>query len=73
MLYLFDGGQLAPEDLSHVVLQPEELSSLEFVARADIAQRTISRLARRIEAAMDARDRGAPVYLEHGQAPDAAA
>ncbi|MFE0376432.1 NUDIX domain-containing protein [Streptomyces inhibens] len=69
VLYLFDGGQLSAEPLSQIVLQPEELLSYEFLARSDVAGRTIPRLARRIVAAMDARDQAAPVYLEHGEVP----
>ncbi|MCF3147677.1 NUDIX domain-containing protein [Streptomyces platensis] len=69
VLYLFDGGQLSAQVLSQIALQPGELLSYEFLARGDIAGRTISRLARRIEAAIDAREQAAPVYLEHGKAP----
>lgn len=75
VLYLFDGGQLSDKLLSQIALQPDELLSYEFLARNDVAGRTIPRLARRIQAAMDARDQVAPVYLEHGAvpAPEAAA
>ncbi|WP_329128174.1 NUDIX hydrolase [Streptomyces caniferus] len=69
VLYLFDGGQLPADLLSQITLQPEELLSYEFLRHGDIAGRTIPRLARRIEAAVDARDQAAPVYLEHGEAP----
>ncbi|MFE7011056.1 NUDIX domain-containing protein [Streptomyces sp. NPDC057651] len=69
VLYVFDGGQLTPEDLSRITLQAEELKSFEFLAPDEIEQRTISRLARRIFAAIKARSEASLVYLEHGQAP----
>ncbi|MGW0772695.1 NUDIX domain-containing protein [Streptomyces sp. NPDC002835] len=73
VLYLFDGGQLTPESLAKITLQADELKSFAFVAPAEISERTIPRLARRILAATEARDDAAPVYLEHGQKPESQA
>ncbi|MEU6069916.1 NUDIX hydrolase [Streptomyces sp. NPDC047082] len=74
VLYLFDGGQLTPEALVGVTLQPDELKRFEFLSPDEIADRTIPRLARRILAAIEARSSGAaPIYLEHGQQPDSIA
>ncbi|MDF3300565.1 NUDIX domain-containing protein [Streptomyces tropicalis] len=74
VLYLFDGGQLAPEAVARIHLQADELKAVRFVPQHEIAERTIPRLARRILAAIEARAKSIPVYLEHGQAPgDAAA
>ncbi|MFI9548442.1 NUDIX domain-containing protein [Streptomyces sp. NPDC052016] len=73
VLYLFDGGQLDPETVAGIHPQVEELKGVRFVARSEIADRTIPRLARRILAAIEARAESAPVYLEHGQAPSHAA
>ncbi|WAU84609.1 NUDIX hydrolase [Streptomyces sp. Qhu-G9] len=69
VLYLFDGGELAPEAVEEIRPQAEELKRVMFVAPGEIPDRTIPRLARRILAAIDARAASAPVYLEHGQAP----
>ncbi|WP_030346254.1 NUDIX domain-containing protein [Streptomyces sp. NRRL S-1022] len=69
VLYLFDGGQLTQDDLGAITLQPEELKSFAFVSQAQITERTIPRLARRIRAAVEARASSAPVYLEHGEEP----
>ncbi|MFE9626736.1 NUDIX domain-containing protein [Streptomyces sp. NPDC006527] len=69
VLYLFDGGQLAPETVAGIRPQAEELKGITFVDPSDIADRTIPRLARRILAAIEARAESAPVYLEHGKAP----
>lgn len=69
VLYLFDGGQLAPEAVSGIRPQVSELKAVRFVHPHEIADRTIPRLARRILAAIEARAESAPIYLEHGQAP----
>ncbi|MFF3251066.1 NUDIX domain-containing protein [Actinacidiphila glaucinigra] len=73
VLYIFDGGELAPEDLAQISLQPDELKGFTFVTPLEVAERTIPRLARRILAATEARNGSAPVYLEHGEKPDGAA
>jgi ADP-ribose pyrophosphatase YjhB (NUDIX family) len=73
VLYLFDGGQLAPEAVAGIRPQAEELKGIRFVEPSEIADRTIPRLARRILAAIEARTESAPVYLEHGQTPSQAA
>ncbi|MFJ8195537.1 NUDIX domain-containing protein [Streptomyces sp. NPDC096152] len=71
---LFDGGQLAPEAVERIRPQADELKAVRFVPPHESPDRTIPRLARRILAAIEARAKSAPVYLEHGQAPgDAAA
>ena len=71
VLYLFDGGQLTPEALAEATLQADELKSIAFLDPAEVAERTIPRLARRILAAIEARSSGtAPIYLEHGQQPN---
>ncbi|SDK48511.1 NUDIX domain-containing protein [Streptomyces indicus] len=72
VLYLFDGGELSAEDLDRITLQPDELTSFHFLDPAEINERTIPRLARRIHAAIAARSSAAPVYLEHGETPAAA-
>ncbi|MFE3328544.1 NUDIX domain-containing protein [Streptomyces sp. NPDC059176] len=69
VLYLFDGGQLTPEQLAGITLQPDELRSYAFLALDEVPDRTIPRLARRILAAAEARAKAVPVYLEHGHKP----
>ncbi|WP_043453338.1 NUDIX domain-containing protein [Streptomyces fulvoviolaceus] len=73
VLYLFDGGQLTPETLARIALQPEELKGHAFLSPAEINERAIPRLARRILAAKDARTKAYPIYLEHGRRPEEAA
>ncbi|MGW7816724.1 hypothetical protein ACWGLF_01080 [Streptomyces puniciscabiei] len=73
--YLFDGGQLTPEDLAEATLQADELKSFAFLGPDEVAVRTIPRLARRILASVEARSSGMapPIHLEHGQQPDSVA
>jgi hypothetical protein len=69
VLYLFDGGELAPETVDVIRPQVEELRAVRLVHPHEIADRTSPRLARRILAAIEARAESAPVYLENGRAP----
>ncbi|MFD5121685.1 NUDIX domain-containing protein [Streptomyces sp. NPDC058385] len=69
VLYLFDGGQLTPETLAQITLQREELKSYAFLSSAEITERSIPRLTRRIMAAQRARATADTAYLEHGQHP----
>ena len=66
ILFVFDGGQLHEDQVGTITLPPEELDSARFHERADLDRLLIPRLARRIEAALDARTRGRTAYLEHG-------
>ncbi|MFE7159469.1 NUDIX domain-containing protein [Streptomyces sp. NPDC057636] len=70
VLYVFDGGQLTAESLAAVTLQADELKDLAFLSPDEINGRTIPRLARRILAAVEARSKATPIYLEHGQQPE---
>ncbi len=70
VLYIFDGGRLAPESLAAVTLQADELKDFAFLSPDEINGRTIPRLARRILAAVEARSKSTPIYLEHGQQPE---
>lgn len=69
VLYLFDGGRLEAEAVSRITLQADKLLSFEFLDRRALRRRTIPRSARRIEAAMGARNDAATIYLEHGEVP----
>ncbi|MFB7997990.1 NUDIX domain-containing protein [Streptomyces sp. NPDC056002] len=70
VLYIFDGGRLTPESLAAVTLQADELKDFAFLSPDEINGRTIPRLARRILAAVEARSKSTPIYLEHGQQPE---
>jgi ADP-ribose pyrophosphatase YjhB (NUDIX family) len=69
ILYLFDGGVLDQATLNRVVFKDGEIRAIAFHPFSEIAKLTIPRLARRIEQAAQARQRGETVYLEHGGIP----
>lgn len=70
VLYLFDGGTLSDQVLAQIRLQASEIKAYEFHPVAAVDALTIPRLARRIRAAVVARDEGAVAYLEHGLQPE---
>jgi 8-oxo-dGTP pyrophosphatase MutT (NUDIX family) len=69
VLYVFDGGTLAPDDLAAVRLDPTELAEHAFHTVEEAEAVLIPRLARRVASAVRARHEGRTVYLEHGQEP----
>ncbi|MYT31256.1 MULTISPECIES: NUDIX hydrolase [unclassified Streptomyces] len=70
VLYVFDGGQLQPNELDGIKLAPDELLAAEFRPASHLDELLIPRLARRVKAAMTARGQAYTVYLEHGQLPE---
>lgn len=69
VLYVFDGGHLGPEEFAEIKLAPDELLATEFHPANDLDQLLIPRLARRVKAAITAREQAHPQYLEHGASP----
>ncbi|MBV9023651.1 MAG: NUDIX hydrolase [Streptomycetaceae bacterium] len=69
ILYVFDGGQLTPEEAEAIKLTADELLAAEFHPANAVDQLLIPRLARRVKYALAARSRSHPVYLEHGEPP----
>ncbi|WP_329151156.1 NUDIX hydrolase [Streptomyces sp. NBC_01456] len=67
VLYIFDGGILSPELQGQIQLQTAEIRAYAFHPVSDVADLTIPRLARRVQAAARARAEGRTVYLEHGR------
>ncbi|MFJ3636216.1 MULTISPECIES: NUDIX domain-containing protein [Streptomyces] len=67
VLYLFDGGRLSADDCRQIVLQADELRGYDFHEADQVPDLTISRLARRIAAGVQARANGLTSYLEHGE------
>ncbi|ARF59598.1 NUDIX domain-containing protein [Streptomyces gilvosporeus] len=72
VLYVFDGGQLAPDELFEIKLPPDELLAAKFHPADDLDELLIPRLARRVKAAITARSQSHPQYLEHGNSPASA-
>ncbi|MFG2861581.1 NUDIX domain-containing protein [Streptomyces sioyaensis] len=66
VLYIFDGGILTEELREQIQLQASEIKAYGFHSTADVADLTIPRLARRIQAAAVSRSQGRTTYLEHG-------
>ncbi|WP_030221489.1 NUDIX domain-containing protein [Streptomyces bikiniensis] len=65
--FVFDGGRLAPEQVTAIRLQKEELREFRFV-EADLAgELLLPRAARRVRACVRARKDGVTAYLEHGR------
>ncbi|MCE4943478.1 NUDIX hydrolase [Streptomyces albulus] len=73
VLYIFDGGVLTPEFRGRIQLQSSEIGSYDFHPASALPAFTIPRLARRIEAALQARTAGRVAYLEHGREAQEAA
>jgi len=67
ILFVFDGGEMTPEQSAAIALPPDELEASAFHDAADLPALMIERLARRIQAAVDARRAGQTRYLEHGR------
>ncbi|MGH3428686.1 MAG: NUDIX domain-containing protein, partial [Mycobacteriales bacterium] len=64
MLFVFNGGQLSPQQHTQIRLQASELSEYRYVNEFEIPDMTIPRLARRISQALQARVKGETTYLE---------
>ncbi|MGG7572499.1 hypothetical protein [Streptomyces sirii] len=67
VLYIFDGGVLTPELQVQIQLQASEIGGYDFHPTGAVYDLTIPRLARRIQAAAQARSEGQMAYLEHGR------
>jgi 8-oxo-dGTP diphosphatase len=66
ILFVFDGGDMAPDVAEAVVLPEDELSDWRFHEEGDLEAALVPRLARRVVAALDARRNSSTTYLEHG-------
>ncbi|MFE5621689.1 NUDIX domain-containing protein [Streptomyces virginiae] len=67
VLYLFDGGRLSADDRWQITLQADELRGFDFHEADQVHNLTISRLARRIAAGVQAHTNGLTAYLEYGE------
>ena len=67
ILFVFDGGLIGAAELASIRLPADEIASYEFVDLETATGRLIPRLARRVAAAMRARQTGVTLYLEHGE------
>jgi hypothetical protein len=68
LLFVFDGGTLDDALLQSILLPADELERWEYVNPTQLDRYLPPRLVLRVSAALHARDRGAPSYVEHGRA-----
>jgi 8-oxo-dGTP pyrophosphatase MutT (NUDIX family) len=66
ILFVFDGGELTVEQLAAIRVDGVEIECFAYHHRAALGSLLIPRLARRVDAAVDARAKGETVYLEYG-------
>jgi 8-oxo-dGTP diphosphatase len=66
LMLLFDGGALTPAQAESIRLPPEELRSWAWCDQQQTQQRLSALLARRVAAALEAREDGGAAYLENG-------
>jgi ADP-ribose pyrophosphatase YjhB (NUDIX family) len=72
LLFIFAGEGVAQKDTQHLVLQPDEVAEVRFVALDELPNLTIDRLVKRIRnAARGFSSQGNDPYLEHGLPPTA--
>jgi 8-oxo-dGTP pyrophosphatase MutT (NUDIX family) len=66
LMMLFDGGMLTLEQTMRIRLPGEELRSWAWCSEQEAGERLSELLARRVAAAVRARDEGGVAYLENG-------
>lgn len=67
ILFVFDGGELDEDTLRRIRFADNELSAYRFCPADELEEALAGRMARRIKAAVVARELGETVYLEHGR------
>ncbi len=69
MLFVFDAGILSDQNYSEIQFIDGELADSIFVTPADLEQYLSGRLHRRLRTAIEAKQRNATAYAEHGNIP----
>lgn len=67
IMFVFDGGVLASDQLGRIRLQPDELASTKFLTMDEITPHVRPSMARRLRACLDALAAGRPLYLDFGR------
>lgn len=67
LMMVFGGGRLSAAQLAGIRLQVSELDRWELLTRAELADRMVGRLARRIVECLRMRAHGGAVFLEDGR------
>lgn len=68
LAFVFDGGELAAEQIAGIRLHDEELAAFEFCTVVQVKQRLRTYVWRRVGAALNALRTGRAVYLRDGYA-----
>jgi ADP-ribose pyrophosphatase YjhB (NUDIX family) len=68
ILYIFDGGTLADDDLGSIAFADGEIDEYRYLSPSEVDGFASPRLARRIRTALDARHNGQAIYAEYGRA-----
>lgn len=71
ILFVFEGGTLSKSEHDAIALPPDELETYDYFPRSELPNLLIPRLARRVQAAIEARREAQTAYLEHGEATHA--
>lgn len=66
VMFVYDGGVLAPARAAEIQLPPDELRSWAWCTAKEAEERLSDLLARRVTAAVRAKADGVTVYLENG-------
>ncbi len=66
LLFIFDGGLVTPESLGQVVFSDGEVAETGLFEPSTLDTYTPSRLSRRLQTAIRAKNEGRTVYAEHG-------
>ncbi|GAB3816594.1 hypothetical protein GCM10027605_65890 [Micromonospora zhanjiangensis] len=69
LLFIFDAGTLTDEQQQCIAFRDGEIAEGRFLTVDEAEPHVPSRLARRIRAAIDARQQQRATYAEHGSAP----
>ncbi|MER6970891.1 NUDIX hydrolase [Nocardioides sp. NPDC000445] len=72
ILFVFDSGTLSQAERDAIALPPDELQRYGYLPESEMPNLLIPRLARRVQAAIDARREAQMAYLEHGEATPSA-
>jgi 8-oxo-dGTP pyrophosphatase MutT (NUDIX family) len=67
VMFVFDGGVLAPEQVARIRLQTDELASFKYLTLDEITPHVRPAMARRLRAGLEAVSAGRPAYLQFGR------
>ena len=69
ILFVFDGGEPTDEQIAAIRVDGTEIDRYAYHQRSELDNLLMSRLSRRVHAAIEAKAKRETVYLEHGVRP----